>query len=216
MTRVRRDDVRRRGDGRAWQHPPVSSCCRCQCPSPRKDLGLRPTSMKIRSWGRDAATCPSIETCLRNSSKTSIMGTIGNWQAARCKVGYYCSGHGLSLSDRCIHSRVMAPIFLYAGLLDSSHRDSSAGGRIGFSSGGGALVYPYPYLRVRRTVVTVLYCNVRNEKHAQGCQADAGSWPQPSESALIAPHRRACLGIEASRHHPILQTSRSGHAYCSS
>ena len=68
MTRVRRDDVRRRGDGRAWQHPPVSSCCRCQCPSPRKDLGLRPTSMKIRSWGRDAATCPSIETCLRNSS----------------------------------------------------------------------------------------------------------------------------------------------------
>ena len=123
MTRVRRDDVRRRGNGRAWQDPPVSSCCRCQCPSPRKDLGLRPTSMKIRSWGRNAAICQSIETCLRNSILSSTMRTIGNWQAARCRVGYYCSSHGQrlteSLADRSIHSRVMAPIFLYAGLLDS-------------------------------------------------------------------------------------------------
>jgi hypothetical protein len=31
-----------------------------QAPSPRKDVGLRPTSTKIRSWGRDAGSFPSI------------------------------------------------------------------------------------------------------------------------------------------------------------
>ena len=143
------------------------------------------------------------------------MRTIGNWQAAKCRVGYYCSSHGQrlteSLTDRSIHSRFIAPIFLYAGLLDSSHRDSSVGGRIGFSSGGGALVYPYPYLRVRSTVV-VLYSPNRKARTMM-----------PSRRGFLAPtirvrvnslHGRACLGIEASRHPPILQTSRSGH--CSS
>jgi hypothetical protein len=109
------------------------------------DLGLRPTSKKIRSWGRDATTCPSIETFLRNSKD-------------------------YSLNDRQTHSRVLTchrpdlPLRCY-----SSRRDSNAGDRIGPSGGGGAPVCPCPCLRIRSIVVTVLHCSP-NRKARTGRQ----------------------------------------------